>query len=198
LIVRTKTHQEKRMNRYVLKDRKHIDAAIVDLDNNALAQQARDEFAEKYGALGHKTVMSAQDRDAGFDVMAVTMLKFRRASPEGFVTVGQDKDGSVLGLPDFRTQKGSLIAEELADLPAFSRQLPQALGMSAKIADGKISFGVAGIEELGRQIVVKTTKELPAHLDVQPMAEQEYLELQQGAVRVQQWVKSQAPSPLSR
>ncbi len=183
------------MSQYILKDRSHIDAAIVDIDNNSLAKQARDEFAEKHGARGHKTIISAQNAGTGVDVMAVTLLKFDRTAPNGFVTMGQDKDGSVLALPDFRTQKGELIAKEMSELPRFSRQLPQAMGMLPKIDNGKVSYGVSSVEEVGRQIVVKTSRDVGPGLDLEPLSASDYTRLKQGVARAQEISSASAPNP---
>jgi hypothetical protein len=186
------------MSQYILKNRGHIDAAIVDIDNNAIAKQSRDEFAEKYGAKGHKTVMSAQNAGPGVELMAVTMLKFDRAAPHGFVTMGQDKDGSVLALPDFRTTKGEVIAKEMSELPRFSRQLPQAMGMSPKIEGGKVSYGVSSVEEIGRQIVVKTSRDVSPGLDVEPLSASDYAQMKQGVARAQKMASANAPTPFGR
>lgn len=186
------------MNQFVLKDRELIDAAIVDIDTRQIAEDARKEFSEKYGAIGHKVVIAAQEGSAGTEVQAVTYLKFDRSAANGFVTVGQDKDGCVLALPDLRTQRGQSIANEMANLPDYSNQLSKSLGFVPKIENGKVSFGVSSVEEIGREIVVGTPYKPSNALGVEPLAAEDYAALKQGAHRLKDMIRENAPNPYAK
>ena len=183
------------MSQFVLKDRSLIDAATFDIDSRKAATEARQEFADKVGATGFKVVMAGQESPKGVDVQAVTVLKFDKAVPADFYAIGNSKDGQALAVPDVRTERGARLAKEMEDFPAFSNQLSRAMGLGTKIENGRVSFGVAGIEEIGRDVVVKTTREPKSGLGVDALSAGDYSEMKAGQERVAKMVRGNAPTP---
>ena len=157
------------MNRLVLHDPGLIDAAIVNIDARQLAKDARSDFAEKYGAAGHRVIMAAQDSANGLEVAAVTLLQFDCQAPRDFVAMGRDTDGHVLALPDVQTVRGDAIAQEMGNLPPYSSHLARAMGLSPKLEGAKVSFGLVDVQEVGRQILIRTSRSFSLALDVAPL-----------------------------
>lgn len=186
-------------NKYVLKDRGLIDAAIVDIDNRQSAQLAREEFAAKHGGSGFKVVIAAQDsaNSTGHDVQAVTLIKFDKAPPRGFVSMGQDADGRVLALPDLRTTQGEAIAREMGNLPEFTNRLSAAMGFVPKVEGGRVSFGISSVEEVGRDIVLGTRQDLTHQTRVEPLSDNEYQAMKGSVARAKKMAADQVPTPFT-
>lgn len=183
------------MSQFVLKDPLLIQAAASDIDNRKAANEARSEFAQRIGADGFKVVMTAQDGPQGLDVQAVTLLKFAGNTPQGFYSIGQDVDGKVLAVPDIRTERGERLAVEASTLPGYTNELSRALGFGVSVESGKLSYGVSQIEEIGREVVVKTTREPGAGLDIEPISQQAYTEMKASAERAAKMARASAPAP---
>lgn len=187
------------MSRFLLTTPDLIRAAGADLDAREEATVARTRFARDVRADGHKVIMVAQDGADGLEVRAVTLLKFNGDLPEGFKAVGADADrGGVYALPDPSTAKGLAVATDMEQLPNFVNQLPRALGFSPEIVDGRLSTGVRGVEQIGRDIVVDLRQEPAAILShaLAPIDETQYADLRTRAARVQHTLRESAPNPL--
>lgn len=183
------------MSQFLLKDSRLIEAATSDIDNRKAANEARNEFAQRLGADGFKVIMSAQQGPKGLDVQAVTLLKFGGNSPQGFFAVGQDADGKVLAVPDVRTERGERLAQEMAALPSYTSKLSRALGFGANVENGKLSYGVSQIEEIGREVVIKTVREPNETPGIERITPEAYADMKASAERATKMARASAPNP---